>query len=185
MTGHDLFQTAVATLLRHEGGFVDDPSDPGGATRWGVSLRWLLSLEPGLRAELGDVDGDGDVDVEDVRRLPPERAVEIYRREWWDRYDYGSLGGSLLPAKMLELAVNIGPKAAHRCLQRAVRAAGGPRLVEDGVLGPATRKAVAAVPEAQLLAALKSEAAGFYREIIARRPAFERFRKGWLERAYS
>lgn len=175
-----LWERAVETVLAHEGAFVSDPRDPGGATNWGISLRFLRAQG----ADLGDVDGDGDIDAEDVRRLPQDVAVELYRREFWDRYLYGRLPEPVA-SKVFDLAVNMGPSSAHRCLQRACRACGF-ELVEDGVIGQETRRVCGSVsPPAALAAALRSEAAGFYRLLVARRPAFEAFETGWLNRAYS
>ncbi|HUN46365.1 MAG TPA: putative peptidoglycan-binding domain-containing protein, partial [Stellaceae bacterium] len=89
-----------------------------------------------------------------------------------------------IAAKLLDIGVNIGAESVHRLLQRGLRAAGC-MTAEDGVLGPATRAAVAAADTAALLAALRSEAAGHYRLIAARRPASERVLAGWLQRAYA
>ena len=181
-----LFLAAVETVLLHEGHVSNDPRDPGGATAWGVSLRFLAALPEAQRLELADVDGDGDVDADDVVRLPRERAVEIYRRCWWERYRYAELGGVIVPTKVFDLAVNMGQRQAALCLQRALRACGGGAgVAEDGVMGPAT---IAAVRKANadrgMLAAIRAEAAGFYRALVAEKPARACFLKGWLNRAY-
>ncbi len=73
---------------------------------------------------------------------------------------------------------------AHRLIQRALRSAGRD-VIEDGLLGPKTIAAINAVDVSDLLAALKSEAAGYYRSIAASNPKQRKFLKGWLNRAYS
>ncbi len=173
------FDRAVAVVLAHEGArFSNDPADPGGATRWGISLR-LAAREHG-RLDF-DLDDDGDVDAADIAALPRAQAVEAYRALFWNPYRYGELHDHGLAAKLFDLAVNMGPAAAHRCLQRALRAH-GIVLVEDGVFGPVTRAAAAECPH--LVLSLRSEAAGFYRALVAGRPALGRFLAGWLNRAY-
>jgi lysozyme family protein len=158
-----LFEQAVAEVLRWEGGFVDDPLDPGGATRFGISQRQYPQL--------------------DIRALTVTAATAIYRRDWWERYGYGRLPHPRVAARVFGLAVNIGPVPAHRCLQRALRANGQP-VREDGKLGPRTYAACGQVHAAALLAALSSEAAGYYRGLVCARPPLKRFLAGWLRRAY-
>ncbi len=180
-----LFQTALAQVLKHEGGFTNDPVDPGGATNFGISLR--------LARELGDLDGDGDldldldgdgdVDADDIRNLTREQAAEVYFRLWWERFDYGRLHLTLA-TKLFDLAVNMGASQAHRCLQRALRACGY-AVAEDGVLGPKTVSAIVGVRPEVMVVGLRSEAAGFYRVLVARRPASEKYLNGWLNRAYA
>jgi lysozyme family protein len=91
-------------------------------------------------------------------------------------------------AKVFDLAVNIGPEHAMNCLQRALRAC-GKQVEEDGVNGPATRIAAQAANQAALIAALRSEAAGYYRELAVtergrRGGSGGEFLRGWLNRAY-
>jgi len=174
-----LFDDALEIVLAHEGygATTDDPSDPGGTTRWGISLRFLRHA-----GSLGDVDGDGDVDAEDVRALGRHRVAELYRRHFWDRYGYGDFFEPTLSVKVFDLAVNMGPVPAHRCLQRACRACGR-QVTDDGILGPETRAAANACGK-PLVMPLRSEAAGYYRRLEARRPAFDHYLKGWLNRAY-
>lgn len=171
------FGAAIPYVLEHEGGWSDDPADPGGATKFGVSLRLLRDL--GF-----DVDHDGDVDRDDVLALTREQAVDIFHREWWLKYDYGSLGSQMVAEKVFDLAVNMGPGQGHRILQRALRAAGGVTLLEDGVIGPKTWGAARAADPWALRVALRSEAAGFYRLLAAQKPSLAVFLTGWLRRAY-
>ncbi len=133
----------------------------------------------------GDVDRDGDVDPDDVRGLTRDDAKALYRRAFWDRHGYGAFHLTVA-TKVFDLSVNMAPRQAHRCLQRACRAAKACEvpLVDDGVLGPKTRAAVAAAGEVRILIALRSEAAGFYRVLAAKNPVRERFLSGWLNRAY-
>jgi lysozyme family protein len=175
------FAAAVAVVLAHEGGFVHHPADPGGATNYGITLSTLRGLHDDGWLN-GDLDGDGDVDAEDIRILPREMAVEIYREQWWNRYGYGDLPGSVA-VKTFDLAVVCGPGRAHRLLQQALRAAGRP-VVVDGILGPKTRQAAREALTCALVPALRSEAAGFFRGLAIARPALETFLAGWLNRAY-
>ncbi len=181
----DLFDQAIQTVLLHEGGFVKNPADPGGATHWGISLRFLRTQ--GLA--LGDVDGDGDIDEDDIRALTRDQAVALYRTAIWGRYGYDELPG-VVAIKTFDLCVNAGPAQAHRILQRACHA-NGYVLKDDGVLGPKTRTAVDLLrdrwgaPVAPLMAAMRSEAAGFYRGLVAADAELSQFLAGWLNRAYS
>ncbi|MEM7197149.1 MAG: glycosyl hydrolase 108 family protein [Pseudomonadota bacterium] len=172
------FQSAIAKTLAHEGGFVDDPADAGGATNWGISLRFLRA-----EGDIGDVDGDGDIDANDVRQMTRAEAIEIYRVKFWERYHYADLAGSI-GEKLFDLCVNMGPRQAHKILQRALRACGFV-VDEDGIIGPNTIRAANETDGTLLLVALRAEAAGFYRSLIAQKPALQKFQNGWLNRAYS
>lgn len=171
------FLRAVERVLADEGGYVSNAADPGGETKFGISKR-----------EYPDID---------IAALTREDAIAIYRRDYWERFGFAALPGAIA-AKTFDLAVNIGPAHAIKCLQRAMRACGQP-VTEDGVIGPMTAdiaatlegsvKALTPAATTPLLAALRSEAAGYYRTVAAlergRRPnADHPFLEGWLRRAY-
>jgi len=161
------FERAVTRLLADEGGYVDIAADPGGETKFGITRR-----------DYPDVD---------IAALTRAQAVAIYYRDWWQRYRYSELPGPI-GAKLFDLAVNIGPDHAVRCLQRALRACGR-RVAEDGALGRATIATAGAANQLALLAALRAEAAGYYRALAAiergRRAGGDlEFLGGWLNRAY-
>jgi lysozyme family protein len=178
----DRFHDAVDDVLLKEGGFVNHPADPGGATNWGVSLRFLLSERPELFTGITlDQDRDGDVDAEDVRDMPRETAIEIYRRCWWDRYGYHRLAVGV-GEKVFDMSVNMGPGQAHRLLQQSINDCGGTVAV-DGALGPLTVAAANAIDAQRLLDRLRLRQAGFYRALVAQNATLGVFLRGWLNRA--
>lgn len=173
------FDEAVATVLEHEGWdrYSDHPADPGGATKWGISLRFLRRL-----GRLGDVDGDGDVDADDIRKLSREQAVAIYREYWWDRLRLAELGHQGVATKVFDLAVNMGSAPAVRLLQQALVTAGEPVEV-DGILGSQTLGAVNRTNPELLLELLRVQAARYYHALVDQDPDLVVFERGWLRRA--
>jgi len=167
------FKGAVERVLADEGGYVANPADPGGETNFGISQREYPDL--------------------DIRNLTRDQAIEIYYRDWWNKFRFGELPAAVA-AKVFDLAVNMGPAEAVRCLQRALRACCFVYIGEDGNLGPLTVKASEMLEGAvemkargvptPLLASLRSEAAGCYRAMAIHRHLDEEFLKGWLNRAY-
>jgi lysozyme family protein len=181
-----IFDLAMPVVLSHEGGISLDPDDPGGATKYGISLRFLHGLADKSNQDHRDVDfnGDGHVDTDDIRSLKQEDAAAIYRRQFWDRFRYGRIHAQCIATKLFSLSVNMGFHAAHCCIQNAVRAASTKELVVDGVIGHKSIDAINKANPAILLAALKSEAAGKYRIIADRNPKLRKYLKGWLNRSY-
>ena len=172
------FNKAVEIVLEHEGGFSNHPADRGGVTKYGISLRFLKTLPD------GDINDDGETTQEDIQHLTRDQAVAFYWREFWNKEGYGRFSDPILAAKILDLSVNMGARRAHILLQRALRSVAA-KVVEDGKLGAITLKAVAHAPRDALLAALRSEAAGYYRLIAQLNPSQEQFLQGWLRRAYT
>jgi lysozyme family protein len=164
MTSRELFNLAIEVVLEHEGeSYVDNPSDAGGPTKFGIAQRWNPDLN--------------------IRGLTRGQAIEIYWQRYWAGRGYDKLPAGVA-IKSFDLAVNMGKKGALTCLQRALRAA-GIRVAVDGILGPETWNAASDVDPGVLIAALRSEAACEYRLLIARNPSQEVFRDGWLNRAYA
>ena len=102
---HDIADEIVA----REGGFVNDPDDPGGATKHGVTIGTLRRL--GL-----DLDGDGDVDTDDVRAVSRDRARQIFLRDYFAKPGLDRLPESL-QATVFDMQVNAGANAV-KILQR-------------------------------------------------------------------
>src|SRR5690606_31473517 len=158
------FLRAVEVVLDHEGGYVNDPRDPGGETKYGISKRSYPDL--------------------DIASLTREQAAEIYYRDWWQRYGYGRLQDEAVATKLLDMAVNMGPAAAHRLLQEALVFLDNPVAV-DGIIGPQTVAATNKADPKRLLQVLRWMAAHHYYRIAAQRPQSRAFLIGWLRRAYS
>lgn len=172
------FLVAFNYVLKHEGGWSDHKDDPGGATNYGISLRFLRRQQ----VINGDLDRDGDIDADDIRLVDLDVAHEIYLKEWWARHKYKHFDLSV-GKRIFSFAVNMGSATAHRLAQRACRA-NGIELVEDGVLGPKSRAAINKIQPKEFVIALRSEAAGHYRVLIERNGDFKSFERGWLRRAY-
>ena len=161
------FDIAIAIVLKHEGGFVDDPDDPGGATNWGISTRFLR--------EVGD--------PRDAVNLSKEDAILLYRNHFWDKYNYSGIQDQDVANKVMDSSVNMGPAASHKIFQRALRACGNP-IKDDGLIGSKTLTAAKEVSLVALKAAMRSEMAGYYRSIISKKPRMAKYKRGWLRRAY-
>ncbi|WP_106159876.1 holin-associated N-acetylmuramidase [Hasllibacter halocynthiae] len=170
-------------IVRREGGFVDDPDDPGGATKHGVTVGTLRRL--GL-----DLTGDGRVGVADVRAMTPERAAAIFVREYHDRPGIALLPEALRPS-VFDFYVNAG-SAAVRVLQELLTEMGEP-LVVDGIIGPLTagaaHRALARAP-AHLADAYGIARREWYYALARRRPRLRKFARrrdggkgGWILRA--
>lgn len=166
-------------VLRSEGGFVEDPADPGGATNHGISLRYARGV--GL-----DLDGDGDTDRDDILLVTAERARELYRDDFWTGPGIRRLPAEIQPV-MVDWGVNSGPPRPIMAMQRVINLAEiGFDLDDDGVIGPQTRRA-AEHAQAEMGPffnnAIVDERLSFYQRLVDARPASRRFLRGWLARA--
>lgn len=176
------FEEAIPTVLKHEGKLSNNPRDPGGITKFGVSLRYLQSLSDFNY----DFDRDGDIDHDDIKKLSFEEACKIYKKHWWDQYEYGRITDQSIATKLLDMAVNMGQKQAVKLLQRACKKISGDgSIAVDGVLGPKTVNTVNLINPVRLLEVLRSEQAAFYQQLISANPRLAVFEKGWLKRAYA
>ena len=182
MAMKDVTQIADEIVAR-EGGFVNDPADPGGATNHGVTIHTMRRL--GL-----DLDRDGDVDVADVRRVTPRIARDVFLRHY-----YAAPGIDRLPepirASVFDMYVNAGSNAV-RILQGLLNEM-GEALVVDGRIGPLTRAAadrqMAAAPN-HLADAYGIARRDYYYGLGDRRPPLRKFARrrdggkgGWIVRA--
>lgn len=170
-------------IVRCEGGFVDDPDDPGGATKHGVTIHTMRRL--GL-----DLDKDGDVDRQVVQQISEALAEEIFVRDYFEKPKIDKLPAAL-QASVFDMQVNAGSQAV-KILQRLVTSMGH-ICSTDGVIGPKTVAAVQAayqVASGFLVDAYGIERRNYYFALADRRPSARKYcrttkggKGGWIRRA--
>ncbi|WP_116083965.1 holin-associated N-acetylmuramidase [Tropicimonas sp. IMCC34011] len=170
-------------IVRREGGYVNDPDDPGGPTKYGVTLGTLQRLKD-------DVTGDGRVDAEDVKRLGKDRAVDIFIEHYFARPRIAALPEPL-QATVFDMYVNSGANAV-RILQRLLCDMGQVVAV-DGVIGPKTiaaAKAAAAAAPDHVADAYGIARRNYYYALADRRASSRKYARrkdggkgGWIRRA--
>jgi lysozyme family protein len=170
-------------IVAREGGYVNDPDDPGGATNHGVTLKTLRGL--GL-----DLTGDGKVDTGDLRNLTPERASDIYVEHYFRRPGIARLPEAL-QASVFDMYVNAGANAV-RILQRLLNEMGH-AIAVDGGIGPQTiaaAEAAAGVDAGLLADAYGIARRNYYYALADARPASRKYacrrdggKGGWITRA--
>lgn len=173
----------AAQIVRREGGFVNDPDDPGGATNHGVTIGTMRRL--GL-----DLTGDGQVNVADVRALTADQATDIFMEHYFERPHIDALPEALR-ASVFDMYVNAGDNAV-KILQRLFNAM-RINVAVDGAIGPMTiaaaERAFAAAPD-HLVDAYGIARRNYYYGLADGRAASRKYARrrdggkgGWITRA--
>lgn len=181
MTNH--FDYAFDKTLGHEGGYNNVKGDAGGATNYGVSLRFLSDLFKSK--DWVDLDNNGKIDAEDIKNLSKKDAKKIYFEDFWLKNKIDKIQNKEVAAKFFDMSVNMGLTQSTKILQRALNHFKLFNLSEDGKIGPATLQAVNQTHGEQLLHMLRKECENFYTSLVERKPEYKKFLKGWLIRALS
>lgn len=154
------FDAALAAVLAHEGGYVNHPADPGGATNRGVTQAtydvWRV---------------DHQLPKRSVKHITPAEVMALYKRRYWD-----AVSGDQLPSGLdyclFDFAVNSGPKRAATYLQRVLG------VMDDGKIGPQTLDAAEVVPAKDLIEGVCNLRLAF----MKKQPTWPHFGKGWSRR---
>lgn len=157
------FDEAFDRLINHEGGFSDDPKDPGNWTGGRVNVGQLKGTKFGIAANTY-----GDLDIEN---LTLAQARGIYYRDWWLKAGADQMDAAIV-FQLWDFAINAGMSTAVRALQRAVRVA------DDGSIGPMTLRAVRAMTVTDVLMRMTAQRLRFYTSLST----WQTYGKGWTNR---
>ncbi|MCE2594424.1 N-acetylmuramidase [Motilimonas cestriensis] len=152
---HPAFQAAMLWLGPIEGGYVNDPDDPGGETQFGISKRAYPNL--------------------DIANLTQAQAVRIYHRDYWKAAYCHELPDALAIA-VFDAAVNHGVSVAKLMLQNALK------VKPDGKIGPITLAAARQTDTALLVSAYLLRRGRRYARIVAKRQRSQKYLEGWFNR---
>lgn len=153
-----IFLNAVTEIIELEGGYVLNPADPGGETKFGISKRQYPNL--------------------DIRSLTYDAAVDIYWRDYWQALRFQKMLPDAFAVFLFDSAVNHGPKQAIIFMQRGLGVRG------DGVIGPKTLSAASTNEIGGRLVVMLSYRADFYAFLVSKKPNQITFRRGWFKRLF-
>ena len=162
------FQDALQFVLAREGGYVDNPNDPGGATNRGVT-----------QAAYDEYRAAHDLAAQPVSAITDAELTDIYRGDYWSAChcdDIERRAGAPLALVVFDTAVNSGASRAARMLQQLLGVA------DDGVIGQQTLGALAGRDARQLAEDYLWARLGFDADIARNRPASREFLPGWVHR---
>lgn len=168
MTKHELFLKAVEHTLEFEGGYVNDPADPGGETKYGISKRAFPYL--------------------DIKNLTKARAIEIYEEKYWK----GSIAELLneeyntdLAVKVFDMQVHLGRNGARKIIVAVLE----DNTVEDVIVESLSDKDISdlllEMGHDRALVAIRLKLVNHYKERVKKDPKMKKYIKGWLRRANS
>ena len=152
------FDDIIDKVLAHEGGYVNDPDDPGGETKFGISKRAFP-----------------DVDIKELTR---EDAKKLYKEYYWERYRAGDLPDTLRYI-YFDMCINIGYRGSVKILQRACNSKNKEDIDVDGGIGRMTLKASLRVEDWRL----RAYRVKYYADLVSSKPKLEKYWVGWFRRS--
>jgi lysozyme family protein len=152
------FDTAFDLLIGNEGGYVNNPVDPGGETNWGITR--AVAVDNGYTGSM--------------KSMPKETAKQIYKKMYWDKLQCDQLGFAVA-FQLFDAGVNHGNSQAVKFLQRALS------VVDDGMIGAKTIAATNSLDDLQIVMLFNAERIEFYAAL----KTFSTFGKGWVRRVAS
>ncbi len=154
-----MFEEAVKDVLKHEGGYVNDPVDPGGETNMGISKKAYPYLN--------------------IKELTVQDVKDIYYKDYWLKGQCPKLPSELQHI-YFDMVVNMGKSRAVRVLQAAI-CGKGMKIAIDGGIGPQTIQA--SLKSGLEQERLRSYRVKYYADLISRKPKLEKYWYGWYRRA--
>lgn len=152
------FEKALSHILQNEGGYVNDKTDKGGETKFGISKK--------------------SYPKEDIKNLTIERAKEIYKRDFWDKIKGDQIQNDELALNLFDFAVNGGVGTSIKTLQKALN------VDVDGVIGNDTLSAMAVINFNDLIKRFIKFRNLHYVDIVINDPTQIKFLKGWISRSF-
>lgn len=157
------FSPAIDGVLNNESGTPIENDNNRGLSVWGITWITAKPLQPDWTESI-------------LRGLTRGQAGTFYYRHFWLPSNVGLIDDQALTNKVLDLCVNLGQGTAIKLLQKAVG------VTADGVIGPATAKAINSMDPAQALAWYRDRVKGYYKNLVASIPALSKYLDGWLDR---
>lgn len=158
---------AINKVLKHEGGFVNDPADSGGATNFGITKAVYEKYK------------GRSVSIDEIKNMPKGDAISIYKRDYWDGIGGDLINSYIVAYALFDIAVNRGVSSAVKSAQRIIG------VSVDGKIGPNTLNKINQQNEKTFVAAFLADAKQFYVDLAERRPKDAKFLDGWLNRVSS
>jgi len=152
------FEEIIEQVLKHEGGYVNDPIDAGGETNYGIAKRWYPNV--------------------DIKNLTKEQAKKIYHQDYWRPAKCDEVPKQLRHI-YFDMCVNFGKKGAVKVLQQAANSKNRDKINIDGGIGPNTLKAIQniSVDRVRAYRVLR------FANIVNKKPDQDKFYFGWFKRA--
>lgn len=159
------FNLAIGHTLKNEGGYNDIKEDRGGATNFGISLKFYrLNIDSNATNEV-------------IKNLTQEEACKIYKKFFWDINNFDLINSQQIANKLFDTCVNVGNVQGIKFVQRICN------IAVDGICGLLTIASINKENTDELINKYMAMQEEFYLDLIKQRPSQEAFRKGWLKRA--
>ena len=149
------FKNCIPIILKHEGGYVNNPNDPGGETNFGISKRSFPEI--------------------DIKSLTPEKAADIYYHFYWLPMKLDKINDENIQLELFDFGVNAGKSRAIKKVQQLCK------IKQDGIIGQQTIEAINIYP-GNFLKDYKHARRVYYEYIANRNTKLKVFLKGWLKR---
>ncbi len=152
------FERIVNKVLMNEGGYVNDPTDKGGETNFGISKRVYPHVN--------------------IKNLSKNQAKAIYKKDYWDEIKGNDIVSDEVAYEIFDTAVNMGVRTSSKLVQIAIN------VYPDGDIGQKTLKAINTTNEELLIAKFKLAKIARYVYLVRKRPKNQKYLYGWLNRSF-